>query len=188
MTPKTEMTEQAEGRAYLEGARDRVRAAVAGLSEAQWSYRPAAGGWSIAGILEHMVVVQELVLGPVAQGLAETPETASGDAATIDAILKAKLADRSRKFQGPELACPAGRWTPAESLERFEANTRGLIERLETPGLRQHRVPAAPLKAISDGAYELMDGYQWILAAALHTDRHTGQILEVKGEAGFPAN
>jgi hypothetical protein len=31
-----------------------------------------------------------------------------------------------------------------------------------------------------------MDGYQWILAAAARTERHTKQILEVKAEAGFP--
>ena len=32
-----------------------------------------------------------------------------------------------------------------------------------------------------------MDGYQWIIATAGHSDRHTQQILEVKADGGFPA-
>jgi hypothetical protein len=31
-----------------------------------------------------------------------------------------------------------------------------------------------------------MDGYQWILAAAAHAERHTKQILEVIANAAFP--
>jgi hypothetical protein len=33
-----------------------------------------------------------------------------------------------------------------------------------------------------------MDGYQWVLATAAHTERHTKQILEVKSDPNFPAN
>jgi hypothetical protein len=31
-----------------------------------------------------------------------------------------------------------------------------------------------------------MDGYQWILAAAAHTERHAKQMLEVKADDDFP--
>jgi hypothetical protein len=31
-----------------------------------------------------------------------------------------------------------------------------------------------------------MDGYQWILAVAAHSARHTQQILEVKADPKFP--
>jgi hypothetical protein len=55
-----------------------------------------------------------------------------------------------------------------------------------TPGLRQHVVESRPLKAISQGAYTLMDGYEWALAAGAHTERHTRQILEVRADANFP--
>jgi hypothetical protein len=33
-----------------------------------------------------------------------------------------------------------------------------------------------------------LDGYEWILAAAAHSERHTKQILEVKADPNFPAN
>jgi len=178
-----------DARCYLECARDNVLGATEGLSETQWNYRPASGGWPVAGLVEHMVVIQELVLGPFAQALADSPETPGVDALAIDAIIKQRFPDRSQKFPAPEFVHPTGRWTASESLSRLSANTQRLIERLEsTPGLRQHRVPSPPLKAITGGEYQLMDGYHWILATAAHTERHTNQILEVKGEPGFPAS
>jgi hypothetical protein len=191
MTPaiseKLSAAEVAEGRAALEAARDRMKAATEGLSEVQWNYRPASGGWSAAGIVEHSVAVQELVLGPIAQALDAAPETPGEEAGTIDAIVKAKVADRSRRFPSPEPTHPVGRWTPAETLARLGANTERFVERLgAAPGLRKRRLPSPPLKAISGGQHELMDGYQWILATAFHTDRHTQQILDVKAEVGFP--
>ena len=178
-----------DARGYLECARDNVLVATEGLSEAQWNYRPASGGWSVAGLVEHMVVVQDLILGPLAQALANSPETPGIDAQPIDAIIKEQVPNRSRKFPAPESVHPTGRWTASESLSRLCANTQRLIERLEsTPGLRQHRVPSPPLNAITGGEYQLMDGYHWILAAAAHTERHTNQIVEVKTESGFPTN
>jgi hypothetical protein len=48
-------------------------------------------------------------------------------------------------------------------------------------------VEAPPLKAASKGAFESMDGYQWVLTVAAHIERHTKQILEVKADAGFPS-
>jgi hypothetical protein len=191
MTPaineKLGAAEIAAGRAALEAARDRMAAATEGLSEAQWNYRPTSGGWSPAGIVEHSVLVQELVLGPIAQALDAAPETPGEEAGLIDSIVKTKLVDRSRRFPSPEPTHPAGRWTPQETLARLGANTGRFIERLEaTPGLRKRRLPSPPLKAITGGQHELMDGYQWILATAFHTDRHTQQILDLKAEAGFP--
>lgn len=178
-----------DARGYLECARDNVLAATEGLTEAQWNYRPASGGWSAAGLVEHIVIIQDLILGPFAQALAAAPESPGIDAEPIDAIIKQRFPDRSQKFPAPESVHPTGRWTASESLKRLSANTQRLIERLEsTPGLRQHRVPSPPLNAITSGEYQFMDGYQWILAAAAHTERHTNQIREVRAESGFPAS
>ena len=55
-----------------------------------------------------------------------------------------------------------------------------------TPDMRSHALESRPLRAVSDGQYTLMDGYQWVLAAAAHMERHTKQILEVKAELAFP--
>jgi len=176
-----------EAREYLERTRDSAIAATEGLSQAQLTYRPASGGWSIAGLLEHMAIIQEVVLGRIAQALADAPESPSSDCEIIDGIIKSKIADRSRKFPAPEAVWPTGRPTASESAQRLSTNTQRLIERLEsTWGLRLHQVPSPPLIAMSEGKYQMMDGYQWLLAAAGHTERHRLQILEVKSEPGFP--
>jgi hypothetical protein len=72
-------------------------------------------------------------------------------------------------------------------LDRLKTNCRRLVKCLQTTrGLRQHATEAAPMKAVSKGTHELMDGYQWILAAAAHTERHAKQMLEVKADDDFP--
>jgi hypothetical protein len=43
------------------------------------------------------------------------------------------------------------------------------------------------MKVVSKGVFEVMDGYQWILAAAAHAERHAKQMLEVKANAAYPA-
>ena len=93
--------------------------------------------------------------------------------------------DRLTKFQAPIFVNPSG-LAPAEPTQRFDVNCTRLVESLGEPGLREHAVDSAPLKGISKGEYGLMDGYQWILAAAAHTERHTKQILEVVADASFP--
>ena len=178
-----------EGRHYLEQAEENVFSAIQSLSEAQCKYRPAAGGWSIAENVEHIVIIQERVLGPIGEALAQSPETQSSHSEIIESIIKTKFADRSRKFKAPEFVQPTGQWTIPESLNRLSENTQRLKERLENArGLRLHRIPSPPLNAVTEGTYTLMDGYQWILTVAAHTERHTNQILEVKGEPNFPAN
>ena len=98
-----------QARKFLEQTQNAVTGATKGLSEAQWRFKPAPDRWSIAENLDHIVIVQERVLGPILDQLANAP------------------------------------------------------------------------------AFELMDGYQWILAAAAHTERHTKQMLEVMAEPGYPA-
>jgi hypothetical protein len=41
---------------------------------------------------------------------------------------------------------------------------------------------------LTNGAHDRMDGYQWILAATAHAERHTKQILEVRADENFPSN
>ena len=174
---------------YLDQTRNGVIGATKGLSEAQWKFKPAADRWSVAEIVEHMVVVQELVLGPIREQLAKSPVViADRDYKQIDAVIVNQLPDRLQKFQAPEMLRPSGRWEPSVALDRLVKDYARLSDYLDsTPDLRQHVTDAPPLKAVSKGAYDSMDGYQWVLGAAAHTERHTKQILEVKADPNFPA-
>ena len=47
--------------------------------------------------------------------------------------------------------------------------------------------PKATLRVVTNGAFETMDGYQWVLTAAGHDERHVRQILELKEDPNYPA-
>ena len=173
----------------FDAARNRVTEATAGLSEAQWHFKPSADRWSVAENLEHMVIVQERVIGRILQQLALGPAPAADrNSEEIDAIVIEKIPDRSITAQAPEFIRPSGKLPPAEALERFRANYLRLIELARTtPDLRAHVLDAPPLRVVTNGAFTSMDGFQWILTVSRHDERHVRQILEVKASANYPA-
>jgi len=185
---KVSSAELDRARLYIQQCENGVIGATKVLTTAQWNFKPAPDRWSIAEIVEHMVMAQELILGPVREQLAKAPPVAERDSKIVDSIVINQLPDRTSKFKAPDALQPTGRWKPAESLDRLVRNDAELTRYLETtPDLRRHAIAAPPLKAISNGAYESMDGYQWILTAAAHIERHTKQILEVIADPRFPA-
>jgi hypothetical protein len=163
--------------------------ATKGLSEAQWTFTPASDRWSIAENLEHMVTVLERVLGPIMDQIADAPAPPPEfDSQAVDSIIVGRIPSRLARFSAPEPMHPTGRVAPAELLDRLNANYARLRARLESgEGLRGRVIESAPLKAVSNGAFTLMDGYQWILAVAGHTERHAKQMLEVKASPGYPS-
>jgi hypothetical protein len=170
---------------YIEQARVGVIGATVGLSEAQWNFKPSPDRWSIAENLEHIVIVQELV-SRIVQG--EPAATPIGDPAYIDNLILREFPNRLAKFKGPESAMPAGKASRQECFDRLETNS-ALHTRLaeSEQDLRKRAYPAPPIKAATRGEYEMLDGFQWLLAVTGHTARHTHQILEVKADPNFPA-
>jgi hypothetical protein len=133
----------------------------------------------VAEIVEHMVLIEGAVKGILLKIDQAPPPAADRNAQEFDEAILTKVPDRSTKVKAPELAVPTGRWTPDVALEHFRANGSDLAETVRTAGgLRQHLVPHPFLGP--------MDGYQWILAAAAHNERHNQQILEVESDPHFP--
>jgi hypothetical protein len=175
-------------RNYLKQTGEGVLVATVGLSQAQWDFKPSPDRWSVAEIVEHMVVIQELVLGPIREQLAQAPVSENRDYAQVDAIVVSRFPVPSVRLEAPELARPSGRFAPDEALERLIVNCGRLREYVESsPDLRLRVIEARPLKVITNGEFEHMDGYQWVLAVAAHTDRHTRQIREVQADSHYPA-
>ncbi len=181
-------TEVDQAREYLERSRNRVLTVTEGLSEAQLRFKPAPDRWSIAENLEHVVIVQERILGPVREQLHQAAPLPPGtDRRQIEAIVLERVPDRSMKAKAPAPIEPTGSWTLAETLERYTRNSSQLVEWLEsTPDLREHALESAPLKFLTNGAFTMMDGYQLLLTAAGHEERHVRQIEEVKADPEYP--
>ena len=164
---------------YLVETRKGVEDAVKNLNEAQWRYNQAADRWSVADIVEHLAVREDILKVVFAKLPDGPPPAADRNAARFDTELLAKVTDRSTKVEAPPNARPAARWTPEGALEHFVASRAKTAELLRTtPALRAHTFPHP--------VFGPLDGYDWILAVAAHTARHTEQILEVKADPGFP--
>jgi hypothetical protein len=178
--PEVTSPEREKALRYLEETRSELIGATKGMSDAQWKFKPAADRWSAAEVVEHLVLIETVVHG-IAGKMSGAPLSAPDrDVQKMDAFILAKVPDRSEKVQAPPQAVPSARWTPAESLQRFDTGRTETESLLRTaPDLRGHVVPHP--------VFGPMDGYEWILATAAHTERHTKQILEVKADSHFPA-
>jgi hypothetical protein len=182
-------TELDQANLHMEQTRNLILGALTGLSEAQWRFKPAPVVWSIAENMEHIVIVQERLLGMIRDQIPTAPlAPADRDVQVVDAIIINHFPNRLAKFPSPDALHPKGDWTLSGARNRVDANTRNLAACLDSvPDLRWHVLESLPLRAISKGQHVLMDGYQWILAASAHTERHAKQILEVRADPGFPS-
>jgi hypothetical protein len=166
---------------YLESTRQGVIDATAGLSPAQFNFKAAPDRWSIAECLEHIALAEDFIRGMIVDKVMKAPPRPAGeDVAAIDALVLAAVPDRSHKRKAPEPIVPANHFgSPAASLQHFLDSRKTTEELLKnTPDLRDH--------AIMGSVGKNMDGYEFILLIAAHSDRHTKQILEVKADPNFP--
>jgi hypothetical protein len=158
---------------------------VAGLSPAQWNFKPAPDRWSIAEIAEHIALSEDAisqVARKALEGPAE-PEKAvrnnanhESDQKLLDAVV-----DRSTKHTAPETLQPKHKFaTPQDAVEHFRAARDANIRFIETTqdDLRAHFA--------ADPGVGSLDAYQWFLMMSAHTQRHTAQINEVKADPKFP--
>jgi len=169
-----------EGLAQLERTRRGLIEATKGLSEDQWRFKPGPERWSVAEILEHIVVSEDSLLESTSKKVMQAPAgKPDRDYKSTDKLVLSAIADRTQKFQTPEPLHPTLRWTPQETLAHFLKSRERSMEFLgSTPDLRDHVVDS-PLG-------QPPDAYQWMLFISAHCERHTKQILEVKAAPKFP--
>lgn len=169
-----------KGVAYLQQTEDGVANSIKGLSQAQLKFKPAPDRWSVAETLEHIALGEDFIFQNISDKIMKAPAgAATRDTAKADAAVLAMVPDRSHKAQAPGPLVPSGRWTPDETLARFEKSRARTIEFLQsTPDLRQHVIDS-PLG-------QPLDAYEWLLFIGAHSARHTKQIEEVKADPNFP--
>jgi uncharacterized damage-inducible protein DinB len=156
--------------------------AAKGLSEAQLNFKPAADKWSVADCIKHIAAAEKELWAMAEPALTQpaNPEKRADLKFSDDDLIKA-VEDRAHKSKTFAALEPANSpyKTVAEALTAFKANREKLIALVKTTriDLRNHVV------VLPVGTY---DSYQFILLIAAHSNRHTQQINEVKGDVGFP--
>jgi len=169
------------GMQYLESTRQAVLDATAGLSEAQWRFKPGPDRWSVAEVVEHIAAAEDFLMAMVTNQVMKGPARPAGDdVKAIDDMVVAKIPDRSKKAQAPDPIKPTNRYgSPQASLKHFtdaRAQTEAFLKTHDD--LREH--------AIDSPMGKKLDGYEWVLFVAGHSERHTKQINEVKADPNFP--
>jgi DinB family protein len=161
-------------------SREALVETVRGLTPEQWKFKPSPERWSAAEVVEHLALIEDLVSQGVLARMDKAPAgSADRDPKQVDAMILAKVPDRSTKYQAPPQAVPTGRWTPADTLEHFVAGRTHTIAVFNAmPDPRQHVIDHPVLGSL--------DAYEWVLAVAAHTERHRKQILELKADPNFP--
>ena len=167
---------------YLESTKKGVLDATKGLSDAQWNFKPAPDRWSVAEVMEHLAAAEDLLRGMTQEQIMKTPAIPARDAdetRKADEGVLAMVPDRSHKLQAPEPLKPTNRFgSPAAAQKHFVESRATTEEYLKnTPGLRAH---------LGDSPMGKLDGYEFVLLIAAHSERHTKQMLEVKADPNFP--
>lgn len=158
----------------LERSRDAVLACCTGLSGDAWAHDDSPNGgaarWTVADILEHMLLFETRYMAGLEESLLQPPnpewaaQTANKDAATAQAaVVRTPLV-------APETMQPRGGIAPAELLAQWTAARAATIAMAVRPGqaLKSHTHPHRILGTIN--------AYQGLLFIAAHTDRHRQQI------------
>jgi hypothetical protein len=162
--------------AHLEMTEAWVVSELAGLSEAQLTWRPAPEAWSVKDVVEHLGIAEPQYWKQLQDSL-KAPATGYKPEATDAAILWYGI-DRTNRTKTGEARVPDGRFTDAAAaLASFRKLRATMLEQAKSSqddyrGRKQ-----------TDGN---MDLYQWFLMISSHSQRHILQIREVKGMEGYP--
>jgi hypothetical protein len=165
---------------YLETTKKGVLDATKGLSEAQWNFKAAPDRWSVAQVMEHIAAAEDFLRTLTKEKIMLAPAGEMGrDVKKTDDAVLAMVPDRTNKLQAPEPLVPSNRFgSPEASLKHFVESRAATEDFLKsTAGLRDH---------VSDSPMGKLDGYEFVLLIAAHSERHTKQINEVKADPNFP--
>jgi hypothetical protein len=164
---------------YLELHSHEVREAVASVPAKLREIKPGDGGWSVAEVVEHLSLIERRVASLLtrqvaaarASGVGPDTETSSvvANFANPDGVV-----DRQRKIVSPEPVRPTGA-LDTESAQQALDQSRAAI----ASALRDANGVSLENLVQSHPVFGPLNMYHWIVAAALHEDRHAAQIREI---------
>ena len=158
---------------------------VMNVTATQLHFKPDSSQWSIAEILEHLGVYEELLYWDLLNGqyTPEMPELAK-KVKGVDSVMVAYTNDPV-KLKAPFVAQPLGRFQNTAELMAYFSRFRNAVMELVkvTPAdFRLHFI----FRPEDTSLWHIRDLQQYTLLWIAHTARHTNQIKRVKAAPGFP--
>ena len=160
---------------------------LAGVSDRQWSFKPAPDRWSVGECAEHIMRSNELLYGSAKAALAnaadpEWHEKTKGKSELLLAVMPNRNPGGAGGASAPQEIRPTGEFTRTEIVRRFKElheRARAYVAETEEP-LKQH------LEQHPFPVFNPLNAYDWILYVPLHTIRHCKQMIEVMETEGYP--
>ena len=162
--------------AHLQMTASWLRDEVSPLSEAQLNYRIAPGKWTIAEVVQHLVIAEPNYWKLFHEGMEHAPQLLKDKASDADVLWYG--IDRTRHEKTPAKQDPSGQKVNiSEALASYAQLHSAMLEYAAktSDDLRAHAVPEWGV-----------DAYQCLLEISTHEQRHILQIREVKADPGFP--
>jgi len=168
---------------WLHESQQEFFAAIDGVSEEQWMWKPASDQWSVAETAEHIVLAEALLFSMVERAVnapanLDWEEQTRGKTELIERV----IAPRLGKAKSPEPIVPTGKLNQVQVRGRFERERERILKFATYTQLavKEHTaVHAFPV-------FGTLNAYQWLIYVPLHTLRHEKQIQEIKKTPGYP--
>ncbi|MBY0503428.1 MAG: DinB family protein [Bryobacteraceae bacterium] len=155
-----------------------LRQTLAGVSEAQWRWKPDVDVWSLNEIAEHLVVVEQGILFRLRKAPSDGIEKTEGKTRLPDMLVNRKV-----RFPAPGRTQPTGQKyaTPDDCLRELATARAATLAWVADPNtnLNSHVMPHP--------AFGELHGGQWLQMLHGHTLRHLEQMREVMAAPGYPA-
>jgi len=169
----------------LQSSQNDLLSEVNGLTKKQIRFKPDSATWSVAEVVEHLAVYDELLYWDLLnkQYSPEMPEWVE-KVKGLDSLMIA-YTDDPAKLKAPFIAQPLGRFENEKDLiayfNRYRNELIKLIRETKTD-FRLHFV----FRSKDAGVWRVRDLQQYTLLWIAHTQRHTNQIRRVKARPNYP--
>lgn len=162
--------------AHLEMTQAWLTDEVASLTPTQLNFRPAPEKWTVAEVVQHLVIAEPNYWKLLENGIKQPARKLDKSASDADVLWYG--IDRTRHEKtSPDENPKDQNIDTAQSLKTFLAMHTKLLDlaRSTNDDLRAHAVPEWGV-----------DAYQCMLEISTHEQRHILQIREIKASPGFP--
>lgn len=171
---------------HLETSKEALAQAVQGLTQQQLLFKPDSVSWSIAEVVEHLAVYEEVYQWEYLFTLRQPPQAHYLDSARGSDSVFLALRDMPGKHEALAFALPRGKYGNfGNTWKGFLLARASLTEAIRRNGenLREY-FSLRPSNGLF--GYRWRDAHQVVLVNAAHVYRHLEQIKRIKAHPAYP--
>jgi hypothetical protein len=171
---------------HLDASKDALAQAVLGLTQQQLHFRPDSSSWSIADVVEHLAIYEEVYQWEYLFTLRQPPQPQYLDSARAADSVFLSLQDMPGKHDALAFSVPRGKYGSFENTWKGFLFTRAATTTMVANNKENLRTyfSLRPTKGLF--GYRWRDAHQVVLVNAAHVYRHLKQIERIKSHPGYP--